>query len=134
MKPPFDIVGLDHIVLRVRDLAAALEFYRGTLGCTLERERTGMGLYQLRAGKQLIDLVPLGTPLGGEEPPDRARRNQDHFCLQISPFDAAALGDWLTSRGVVVGKVAERYGAGGEGPSVYIEDPDGNTIELKEAR
>ena len=58
------IRGIDHVVLRVRDRDRALAFYRDVLGCTLEREQASLGLWQLRAGTALIDLVPVDGPLG----------------------------------------------------------------------
>jgi catechol 2,3-dioxygenase-like lactoylglutathione lyase family enzyme len=130
---PFIIQGIDHIVLRVRQLPRSLAFYCDLLGCTIEREQPQLGLTQLRAGNSLIDLVTLDGPLGAGEPPD-AGRNLEHFCLRIAPFDEPALVAWLTSRGVEVGESAMRYGAEGEGRSFYIEDPDGNRVELKAAR
>ena len=130
---PFIIQGIDHIVLRVRQLLRSLAFYCDLLGCTIEREQPQLGLTQLRAGNSLIDLVTLDGPLGAGEPPG-AGRNLEHFCLRIAPFDEPALIAWLTSRGVEVGESAMRYGAEGEGLSFYIEDPDGNRVELKAAR
>jgi catechol 2,3-dioxygenase-like lactoylglutathione lyase family enzyme len=130
---PFIIQGIDHIVLRVRELSRSLAFYRDLLGCTLEREQPQLGLTQLRAGSSLIDLVTLDGPLGAGEPPG-AGRNLEHFCLRITPFDEAELIAWLRVRGVEVGEPATRYGAEGEGRSIYIEDPDGNRVELKAAR
>jgi glyoxylase I family protein len=55
----------------------------------------------------------------------------DHLCLRIEPFDAAALRAHLEAHGVVPGDVVSRYGAEGQGPSMYITDPDGNSVELK---
>jgi len=130
---PFIIQGLDHIVLRVRQLPRSLAFYCDLLGCTIEREQPQLGLTQLRAGNSLIDLVTLDGPLGAGEPPG-AGRNLEHFCLRIAPFEEPALIAWLASRGVEVGESAVRYGAEGEGLSFYIEDPDGNRVELKAAR
>jgi catechol 2,3-dioxygenase-like lactoylglutathione lyase family enzyme len=121
----FSIKGLDHVVLRVADLERALGFYCGVLGCREERRVESINLVQLRAGASLIDLVPAqGTP-------DPKRGNMDHFALRIEPFDLAALRAHLESHGVVVGEAATRYGAEGQGPSLYITDPDGNTVELK---
>lgn len=128
---PFHIAGLDHIVLRVADLKASLQFYVDVLGCQLERELPDLGLYQLRAGRQLIDLVTIGSRLGGEAEVSADGRNQDHFCLTIEEFDEASLRDWLSSHGVNASEAAERYGAEGYGLSVYIQDPDNNTVELK---
>lgn len=132
--PRFTISGVDHIVLRVRDLGRALQFYRDTLGCTVEREQQALGLTQLRAGRSLIDLVTADGPLGRREPAAAASGpNLEHFCLAIVPFEEAALQAHLASHGVAAGEAAVRYGAEGEGRSIYIEDPDGNRIELKGA-
>jgi glyoxylase I family protein len=129
----FSIRQLDHIVLRVRDLEAMRNFYIGVLGCTAEREQPELGLYQLRAGQSLIDLVTLDGKLGraGGAAPGREGRNLDHFCLRIEPFDEPALRNWLASHGAVAGESGQRYGAEGDGPSLYLSDPEGNTVELK---
>lgn len=124
---------LDHIVLRVRDLQAMLRFYTGVLGCTLERSRDDLGLYHLRAGASLIDLVTLDGKLGrmGGAAPGAEGHNLDHFCLQVDAFDPDALAAWLRDRGVAPGESGLRYGAEGEGPSIYLRDPEGNGVELK---
>lgn len=133
--PLFSIGGIDHIVLRVRDVARALEFYRDTLGCPVEREQRAQGLTQLRAGRSLIDLVTADGPLGRRPAAAAAGgANVEHFCLTIVPFDAPALRAYLATRGIEAGEPAERYGAEGEGPSIYIEDPEGNRVELKGGR
>ncbi|OWQ47105.1 hypothetical protein CDL60_12030 [Roseateles noduli] len=127
------IQGLDHLVLRVRDLPAALHFYVDLLGCTVERRQEEIGLVQLRAGAQLIDLVPLDGKLGrmGGAGPGAEGRNVDHFCLRVETLDEPALRRWLTAKGVTVDTYGSRYGADGEGPSLYLFDPDGNALELK---
>ena len=129
----FKLLQLDHIVLRVRDVGAMLRFYTEVLGCTLDRTQEELGLYQVRAGSSLIDLVSLDGKLGraGGAPPGAEGRNLDHFCLRIEPFDGNALRSWLEARGVKVGEIGQRYGAEGEGPSLYLSDPEGNVIELK---
>ena len=133
--PRFRIGGIDHIVLRVRDLERSLRFYRETLGCAVEREQRELGLTQLRAGRSLIDLVTADGPLGRREPPPGiAAPNLEHFCLSIVPFEEEALQKYLAAHGVAAGEPAARYGAEGEGRSLYIEDPDGNRIELKGGR
>lgn len=133
MAAPFAIRGLDHVVLRVADLDRSLDFYCRVLGCEVERRREDLGLVQLRAGSALIDLVPLDGKLGraGGAGPAAEGRNLDHFCLRIEPFEGAALGGYLRAHGLVPGEVAARFGAEGEGPSIYVRDPDGNTVELK---
>ena len=127
------IRDLDHLVLRVAALAPMLRFYVDALGCTLERRRDDLGLVQLRAGRALIDLVPVDGPLGraGGAAPGREGRNLDHFCLRVEPFDEAALRTHLAAHGVAAGALERRYGAEGEGPSIYVSDPEGNVVELK---
>lgn len=130
--PPFSIAGIDHIVLRAREPGRVVAFYRDVLGCTLEREQPEIGLTQLRAGRSLIDVVPQ-VALAGASPGTGPGQNLDHVCLTIRPFDGEALRSYLTSRGVTVGPIASRYGAEGQGPSLYFQDPEGNGVELKEA-
>jgi len=127
------ILALDHVVLRVNDAQRSLAFYCDLLGCKLERRVEEAGLIQLRAGSALIDLVPLDGPLGraGGAPPAKEGRNMDHLCLRVEPFDEAAIRERLVGAGIDAGETARRYGAEGFGPSIYIEDPDGNVIELK---
>ena len=127
------ILGIDHIVLRVVDVERMLRFYCEALGCTLERQDEKLGLIQLRAGDALIDLVPLSGELGraGGAPPGREGRNLDHFCLRLGEFDEAALRTHLGSFGIETGEAAMRRGAGGDGLSIYISDPEGNTVELR---
>lgn len=128
----FRITGLDHLVLRVRNPQRMLNFYCKVLGCALEREKADIGLYQLRAGDQLIDLVDIRGPLGGDgEAVDPCRANMDHFCLRIDPFDPDALLNYLSLSGVICEPPSVRYGAQGEGLSIYLFDPEGNLIELK---
>ncbi len=127
------IADIDHIVLRITDLEAMLAFYVGVLGCSVERRQDDIGLVQLRAGRALIDLVPVHGPLGlaGGAAPGAQGRNLDHFCVRVEPFDTAAIHEHLSAAGISAGAVEQRYGARGLGPSLYISDPEGNTVELK---
>jgi len=129
----FQLLGLDHLVLRVRDVDAMLRFYTQVLGCTVERTQEDLGLYQVRAGRSLIDFVTVDGKIGraGGAAPGHEGRNLDHFCLRIEPFDLQTLRTWLVSQGVEPGEAGRRYGAEGEGPSLYLSDPEGNAIELK---
>ena len=99
----------------------------------MERRADDLGLVQLRAGRSLIDLVPVDSPLGraGGAPPGRGGRNVDHFCLRVEPFDETAIRRHLASHGVDAGSTESRYGAEGQGPSIYISDPEENVVELK---
>jgi glyoxylase I family protein len=125
--------GIDHVVLRVRDPARVLAFYCGVLGCHEERRLDPLGLIQLRAGASLIDLVDVNAPFGrlGGGPPREDARNMDHLALRLEDFDEAAIRAHLEAAGVEPGEVAERYGAEGNGPSMYVRDPEGNVVELK---
>ncbi len=127
------IKHLDHLVLRVTDLPAMMRFYTDVLGCSVEKTREDLGLYQLRAGSALIDLVPVDGPLGrkGGAAPGKDARNLDHFCLRIDPYDAEAILAHLRAHGAQPGPVESRYGAEGQGPSIYVPDPEGNVVELK---
>ena len=124
---------IDHLVLRTERLEEMIAFYTGVLGMSIERRVDSIGLIQLRAGRCLLDLVPVTGELGrrGGAAPAEEGRNLDHFCLRIDPFDKSAIQDQLRSMGVAAGSTEQRYGAEGNGPSIYIRDPDGNTVELK---
>jgi len=137
-RPPFQVLALDHVVLRVRDMDVAIAFYAGVLGCALEWRRDELGLAHLRAGRALIDLVAIGGPLGrngGDDgTPGGHGRNVDHLCLRVDPFDGPAIAAHVTARGHPAPEPPRsRYGAEGHGPSLYLRDPDGNTVELKGA-
>lgn len=129
----FSILSLDHVVLRATNVPRMVRFYCDVLGCTLEKEREDLGLTQLRAGNSLIDLVAVDGPIGrkGGAAPGAEGRNMDHLCLRIEPFDPGALTTHLIQHGVVPGEIKPRYGADGIGPSLYLSDPEGNTVELK---
>ena len=124
---------IDHLVLRVRDVDRMIRFYGEVLGCPVHRIDEKLGLVQLRAGRGLIDLVPLDSELGrrGGAAPGAEGRNLDHFCLRVEDWDAPAITAHLRAHGVEPGPVAPRFGAEGLGPSLYVTDPEGNTVELK---
>lgn len=128
------LIGLDHIVLRTDKLAAMLHFYCEVLGCHIERTLpTDIGLTQLRAGNALIDIVAIDSELGrqGGGAPGKLANNMDHFCLQLAAIDEQQLITYLTQQNVAIEPLAERYGATGFGRSIYVKDPQGNTVELK---
>ena len=124
---------LDHLVLRVANLDPMLHFYCDVLGCTVERRQEAIGLVQLRAGRSILDLVPVEGKLGraGGAPPGVEGRNLDHFCFRVEPFDEAGIRSQLEAHGVSAGPVESRYGAEGYGASIYVKDPEGNVVELK---
>ena len=120
------IRNIDHVVIRAADMDRALAFYCGVLGCTEERRLDSIGLVQLRAGTSMIDLMD-----AAENPSPAGAGNMDHFAVRVDPFDAEAIRAHLAEHGIEMGKVESRVGAEGNGPSVYVQDPDGNTVELK---
>lgn len=130
---PFDLMQIDHVVIRARDIKTMMRFYLDVVGCSIEREIDRIGLYQLRAGASLIDLVDAHGELGlkGGEPPQDTGGNMDHLCIRVDPWDADAIQTYLKDAGAVPGDVEQRNGAEGEGPSIYFDDPEGNTIEFK---
>ena len=129
----FTIQHIDHLVLRVTDIDRMLAFYIDVLGCTMEKIQEEIGLWQLRAGASLIDLVTIDGKLGceGGRAPGIEGRNLDHLCLSIEPFDGEQLIARFKAKRIAVGDVVSRYGAKGNGPSIYLADPEGNVVELK---
>ncbi len=127
-----NIRDIDHVVLRVVDLDRVAGFYIDVLGARWEKKQEAIGLYQLRAGTSLIDLVPIDGKLGrmGGAAPGPDGRNVDHICFRVLPWDGDAVLAHLKSHGIE-GEIVSRYGADGDGPSVYLSDPEGNDLELK---
>lgn len=128
-----NIREIDHVVIRARDQARLIRFYCDVLGCTVERSADAIGLVQLRAGRSMIDIVGIDSELGrkGGAAPGREGRNMDHLCLRVEPFDAGSIRAHLAAHGVRIDESGLRYGAEGEGFSLYISDPEGNIVELK---
>jgi len=127
------IRDIDHVVLRVKDAQPMLDFYCNVLGCAVERRRDDIGLIQLRAGRSMVDLVPIDGELGraGGAGPGPDARNLDHLCFRLETFDEPAIRQQLAAAGFPTLPAASRYGAEGQGPSIYVTDPEGNTVELK---
>jgi len=128
------IKGLDHVVIRAQDAETMIKFYCDALGCVVERRSSPeFGIVQLRAGDSLIDIVAVDSEIGrmGGAAPGKEGRNMDHFCVRLEPFKEEAIRAHLERYGVVGSKLETRYGAEGNGPSIYIQDPEENTVELK---
>jgi glyoxylase I family protein len=127
------ITGIDHIVLRAHDQQRLIDFYTGILGLTVEKRQDAIGLVQLRAGSSLIDIVSVEGRLGrlGGAGPGSEGRNLDHLCLKVAGFDLETVKAHLIAHGVEIGEAGLRYGAGGEGLSLYLKDPEGNGLELR---
>jgi glyoxylase I family protein len=129
-----EILAIDHIVLRTTKLDEMLGFYTNVLNCAIEREtEIETGLTQLRAGSALIDLVVVDSKLGalGGGAPTKTEQKVDHFCLQIKPIPEQEIIKYLEHNEIKVGEFESRYGAQGEGSSIYIQDPEGNIVELR---
>ena len=118
VSPPFLIVGIDHILLRVNGMERNLALYEGVLGCTVETRIPRLGMVELRAGASHIDLVDVSSADDG--------RNVDHFALAIERCDIEQVRNHLTSNGIVITEEREEDGS----VSLYVRDPSGNTIEL----
>ncbi|MFJ4445050.1 VOC family protein [Pseudomonas sp. NPDC089422] len=129
----FKVQHIDHVVLRVEDMERSLEFYIEVLGCSIKKRNEEYEMIHLAAGNSMIDLVDIHGPLGamGGGAPGKERRNVDHFCLRVEPFDEDAILTHLEGHGIAADNAVTRYGAQGVGPSIYCVDPDGNQIELK---
>jgi catechol 2,3-dioxygenase-like lactoylglutathione lyase family enzyme len=124
MEQRVRVVALDHVVLDVADVERSLAFYCDELGLAPERVgqwRRGEILFpSVRVDAHtIIDL--LAAPRSGE--------NADHLCLVVEPVDLEAVKS--SGRFEVVDGPATRFGARGDGTSLYVQDPDGNTVELR---
>ncbi len=131
---PFAFECLDHLVLRTENIEGLRDFYR-QIGCEVVKDQTTtLGLLQLRLGASMLDLIDVNGELGqqGGCGPGRHGRNLDHFAVRVEPFDAEQILNFCEQRGITAMQAKQPLlGAEGYGPAVYIEDPDGNRIELK---
>jgi catechol 2,3-dioxygenase-like lactoylglutathione lyase family enzyme len=128
--PNVQVVGLDHVVLRCADIETALAFYCDELGLTpdrVEEWRRGETFFpSVRIDTTtLIDLFP--APPGHVSDPAASGRNMEHFCLVIEAADLDALAEHFPDSKRADGL----YGAQGLASSLYVQDPDGNTVELR---
>ncbi|HTL99187.1 MAG TPA: VOC family protein [Holophagaceae bacterium] len=129
----FEVLGIDHAVFRVRDLARMEAFYEEALGCEVVRRREDLGLVHIRVGRALVDLVSVDGLLGrdGGAAPGAEGRNLAHLCLRVEPFEPEAIQARMKALGVETSEATSNFGAEGDGPSLYLTDPEGNTLELK---
>src|SRR5688500_998917 len=131
---PISVLGLDHLNLRVADLDRALAFYGGVLGMREVRRNTradgSVSLVALRAGNCVVFLQPSA---GYTPPQDETQSGLDHYSLEIEAHDPEALAAYLRSRDVpIVTGPVKRWGGHGDGTSIYVRDPDGHEVELKQ--
>jgi len=127
------LAAIDHVVFRVKDMGLMVAWYGEVLGTRVEREAPELGLVQLRAGSALIDFVDADGKLGRQRgaAPEGEGHNVDHVCLRVLPWDGEAILAHLAAHGIADATIASRYGAEGQGPSIYLTDPEGNGLELK---
>ena len=127
-----NIRGIDHVVFRVVEVERVMRFWIDVVGARLEKHQEAIGLYQLRIGDALIDLVPVDGKLGalGGAAPGAEGRNVDHICLRVLPWNGEAILAHLAKHGIHT-EIVSRYGAEGDGPSIYLADPEVNALELK---
>ena len=127
-----EVQSVDHVVLRVADVDTVGAFYIDVLGGNWDRRRPDIGLHHLRLGSMMIDLVPVDEPLGqqGGAAPGRQGHNVDHVAFRVRPWDGEAILAHLKAHGIE-GEIKSRYGADGDGPSIYFQDPEGKGVELK---
>jgi glyoxylase I family protein len=127
-----NVQSVDHVVLRVADVEKVGSFYINVLGGRWDRRRDDIGLHHLRLGEMMIDLVPVDGQLGrmGGAAPSSEGHNVDHVAFRVRPWDGDAILATLKSHGIEA-EIKSRYGADGDGPSIYFKDPEGNGVELK---
>jgi glyoxylase I family protein len=127
------IKHIDHLVIRALNLEEMISFYCNVVGCSLDKRVDELGLVHLRTGTSMIDLISVDGKLGmmGGAPPEIEGRNMDHLCLRVEDFSVETILAHLESNGVATSEVYNNYGAEGYGASIYIKDPEGNTIEFK---
>ena len=131
------ILGIHHSAYLCRDAKQTRDFYCDVLGCVIEKEMSPeLGLAQLRAGDALIDIVTVDGKIGrtGGAGPGKEGRNMDHFCVRVEPFDANEIRKHRDLHRVMTsGAVETRYGAEGDGPSIYLPGSGGQHSRAERA-
>jgi catechol 2,3-dioxygenase-like lactoylglutathione lyase family enzyme len=123
-SPELRVTALDHVVLNVADVERSLAFYCDELGLAPER------VEQWRRGEILFPSVRVDAhTIIDLLAASRTGENTDHLCLVVEPVDLEAVK--ASGRFEVVDGPATRFGARGDGTSLYVKDPDGNTVELR---
>jgi catechol 2,3-dioxygenase-like lactoylglutathione lyase family enzyme len=131
-RPPFSLVGIDHVVFIVDDIDKAIRFYTEVLGCQHGFSYPKIGMEQFWCGSSLIVLWDLNNPGGHKaRPPVAGGRNVDHVCLALSPFDKDEMRAHLKAHNVTIESEAFHGGSRGMGVAFNILDPFGNKLELK---
>jgi glyoxylase I family protein len=130
-RPPFELEGIEHVLLLVNGMDDALAFYERVLGAAVESRLPQYGMAELRLGSSHLDLVDTSADAGAwARPPVRGGRNVDHVAIRIDAADEAALRRHLGAFGVEIVEERVEETTDGESLSLYVRDPSGNTIEL----
>jgi catechol 2,3-dioxygenase-like lactoylglutathione lyase family enzyme len=122
--PPFEPLGLDHLLLHVRGMDEAERFYCGVLGCEVKHRIAHLGMNELSAGVVLVDVADPGGAWALEG--SGKGRNLDHFAIRTSAWDEAEMRAWLATNGVEIEEVRPEE----DELSIYVRDPSGNLVEL----
>jgi glyoxylase I family protein len=126
--PPFELLGLDHLLLHVRGMAEAERFYCGVLGCSVQHRMPQHAMLELSAGVALVDTADPNGAWALEGAP--AGRNVDHFAIRTGGFAEDAMREWLSANAVTIEEVRDEE----EEFSFYVRDPSGNLVELLKRR
>ena len=117
-------IQLDHVVLEVKDVERSLAFYCNILGAIPVRWQEFLNgeapFASARTGATLIDLFPAKSPAIGPH----------HLCIEVAQSVDDIMAE-LASYGYHPDPPEIRFGAKGQGLSVYIEDPDGHRVEVR---
>ncbi len=137
------VKALDHVVFNVADMETIMDFYTNILGLSTERweafQAGEVPFPSVRVNQDtIIDFFPLDTdsfkPENSGGQVDLAHKVQEihHVCLTLEKTDMDQLVLELENKGIEVyeGPV-KRFGARGQGTSIYITDPEKRIIELR---
>jgi catechol 2,3-dioxygenase-like lactoylglutathione lyase family enzyme len=109
VAPTFKATGLNHIALRVKDVAKSRDFYIKHLGLNVSNESLPDNCFLLAGEHNFITLFR------GDPP------KLDHYCYSIEHYDVNDAAAKLRALGIEP-KV--------ESGRIYFPDPDGHTVQL----
>lgn len=128
---PFVLDRIEHVLLLVNGMDAAVAFYERVLGAAVESRLPRYGMAELRVGDSHLDLVDTSADAGAwARPPVSGGRNVDHIAIRLRDASSEEVRRHLEAHGVAIAEERREDGPGGETASFYVRDPSGNTIEL----